>query len=180
MKFFVLIMLFFIPFSAFAEPPRIDVSSLDAPKLDKKVPVGNAFYSVSAFSEEDGYRSGLEISILINTSPKYASRISGVLYSARNEEKLMDAFAGFSYTGYLHLNQKYINPYIGMGVFAGDTFKCSEDDEENDKCEEEGIFTIYPEIGIAINVGKLHVFPYVRRYNFNDNNTYGLNIGLGF
>lgn len=203
-----LILLFFIPLSTFADlaseaQPEIrkilvsinqpsqkssyclevkpdslsEHDTIEAP-AELQVKCGNVFLSVGGFSEENGDRSGLEISVLINTTKKYASRISGVLYSGRNNEELMDSFTGFSFTGYLHLNQKYLNPYLGLGVFMGDTFNCSDD--ESEECEEEGIFTIYPEVGLAINAGKLHIFPYVRRYNFNGHNTYGLNLGLKF
>ncbi len=209
MNKFILILLFLTPFSTSASLPNdgkdaahevlVELNNTDkyfsncldakseplterndaTQPAEPRANCGNVFLSVSAFSEEDGDRAGFEISILINTSKNYANRISGVLYSGRNEEELIEAFTGFSFTGYLHLNQKYINPYLGLGVFAGDTFNCS-DDEETDECEEEAILTIYPEVGLAINVGKLHIFPYVRRYNFNSHNTYGLNLGLKF
>mgnify|MGYP000075084559 CR=1 FL=1 len=147
--------------------------------------MGDAYISVGSFSEEQGDRSGLEISSMLNTSKRYAGKISGVLFSGRNEDNLMDLFSGFSYTAYLHFNQKHINPNFGIGLFIGDTFHCDNEDQEEgineeDKCQEEMIIAIYPEIGLAINLETLHIYPFIRRYNFNNHNTYGVNMGIRF
>jgi hypothetical protein len=69
--------------------------------------------------------------------------------------------------------------YLGLAIFVTVTFNCSDDDEPEEYQKDE-ILTIYPEVGLAIHAGKLYVFPYVRRYNFNGHNTYGLNLGLRF
>jgi hypothetical protein len=137
------------------------------------------YLTLGGFAEDEGDRSGLEISGLMNTSNNHANRISGVLYSGRNDDKIMDLFSGFSFTRYHHLNDDFINPYFGLGLFIGDTFNCSDDDAEKD-CEEDFVFTVYPEVALAINVGNLHIFPYIRRYNFIGHNSYGLNVGFKF
>lgn len=139
----------------------------------------NIYLTLGGFSEDEGDRAGLEMSGLMNTSSSHASRISGVLYSGRNDDKIIDLFSGFSFTRYYHLNGDVITPYFGLGLFIGDTFNCSDEDAEKD-CEEDFVFTVYPEVALAINVGNLHIFPYIRRYNFIGHNSYGLNIGLKF
>ncbi len=113
------------------------------------------------------------------SSDKIASRASGVLYEGKNDEGKEDLYVGFSFSYYYHLNQKYINPYFGLGAFLGITFNCS-DKEREEGCIEDLAALTYPEIGVSIKLGKLHIYPFVRRYDFGDENTYGLNLGLKF
>ncbi len=134
--------------------------------------------SVGSFLEDGGERSGLEISAMANVSNSFSGRFSGVLYVGRNNDEIKDLFGGFSFSGYYHLNFKYINPYLGAGVFFGDTYHCTDKEKEDEGCQEDLVAAIYPEIGVAFNLGELHIYPFVRRYNFGEENTYGLNLGL--
>jgi len=143
----------------------------------------NAFVSASAFNEANGDHSGLELSALAKSSDNFAVRLSGVLYSEKKAPKIHDLYGGFSATVYFHLNQKYLNPYLGLGLFAGDTFNCSDIDEEAGECTEDIVLAAYPEFGVGINIGKLHIFPFIRRY-FDTNehasttSAYGVHIGI--
>jgi len=143
----------------------------------------NFFVSASAFNEANGDHSGLELSVLTEPSDYFAARLSGVLYSEKKAPKIHDLYGGFSATAYFHLNQKYLNPYLGLGLFAGDTFNCSDIDEEAGECTEDIVLAAYPEFGVGVNIGKLHIFPFIRRY-FDTNNhasttsAYGVHIGI--
>ncbi len=141
---------------------------------------GSAFMSVGSFLEEGGERSGAEISIIVSSAKTFATRFSGVLYIGRNDNEIKDLFGGFSMTGYFHLNQPYINPYLGLGLFLGDTYHCTEEEKEEDECREDVVAAIYPEVGVAINVASIQIYPFARLYNFGDDATYGLNLGLRF
>jgi hypothetical protein len=138
------------------------------------------FVSIGSFLEEGGERSGGEFSFLSNTSSFFAMRFSGVLYVGRNENDIKDLFGGFSFTGFLHLNQRYINPYLGLGLFLGDTYHCTEEEKAEDECREDGVIAVYPEVGVAFNLVDIQIYPFARLYNFGDDTTYGLNLGLIF
>jgi hypothetical protein len=92
-------------------------------------------------------------------------------------------YGGFSATGYFHLNQKYVNPYIGLGLYAGETFNCSDSEDKDGTCIEDIVLAAFPEVGIGITIGRFHLFPFVRRY-FDTNShagstsAYGLHVGF--
>ncbi len=133
---------------------------------------------IGGFKEDGGARSGVELSLSGELSNKMANRVSVVLYTGENTEEIEDNFEGLSLSYYYHLNQKYINPYFGIGLFLGRTFNCTEEEEERD-CLEDYTAITYPEIGILVKLGELHIYPFVRRYDFGNVNTYGLNLKLG-
>ena len=146
-------------------------------------PSKKGFVSASVFNEANGNHSGLELSLLAKSSSYFATRISGVLYSEKEAIKVHDIYGGFSATAYFHPNLQYLNPYLGLGLFVGDTFNCSDNDEKDGTCNEDIVLAAYPEFGIGINIGKLHVFPFIRRY-FDTNShasttsAYGVHIGI--
>jgi hypothetical protein len=139
--------------------------------------------TASHFKESGGDHSGIELSGLMTSKSLLALRLSGVIYSDESSAKIQDVYGGFSATGYFHLNQKYVNPYIGLGLYAGETFNCSESEDKDGTCNEDIVLAAYPEVGIGINIGRLHLFPFVRRY-FDTNshagtaNAYGLHVGF--
>lgn len=148
---------------------------------------GGAYVSIGGFSESfndaDGERSGLELSAMADVSKHFAVRVSGLLYEGTSDSQYEDDFGGYSLSGYYHFDAKYMNPYIGIGVFSGSTWRCSDYQESYDSCDEDYVLAAYPEIGIALNLGPFHVYPFVRRYidTNNDNNkrnAYGLHLGL--
>lgn len=144
-----------------------------------------AYLTLGGFNEAEGEHAGAEISVMGDLGSNAAIRLSGVLYSGINQSKIDDLFAGYSLTGYFHLEHETINPYLGLGVFGGKTFNCRDREEENDWCEEESVVALYPEFGIAFDINKLRVYPYVRRY-FDSNsgasmvNAYGIQVGITF
>jgi hypothetical protein len=138
---------------------------------------GSAY--IGGFKEDGGERSGAELSFMGEPSDKMASKFSVVLYSGKNNEEIEDKFGGLSLSYYYHLNQKYINPYFGIGLFLGRTFNCTEEEEEEGDCLEDYAAITYPEVGILVKLGELHIYPFVRRYDFGKENTYGFNLKLG-
>ena len=139
--------------------------------------------TASHFREAGGDHSGLELSGLMTSKSLFALRLSAVLYSDQSSAKIQDVYGGFSATGYFHLNQKYVNPYIGLGLYAGETFNCSESEEKDGTCLEDIVLAAFPEVGIGITIGRFHLFPFVRRY-FDTNShagttsAYGLHVGF--
>jgi hypothetical protein len=140
--------------------------------------------SLGLFMQEEKIHSGLEGSITFDHLENQASRISlGI--SLKEQKGLLDIFRSISYTHYYHFNlSKFnlekLNPHMGLGVALGTTNNCSEEREANGKCNEKGLASIYPELGIQIRTRRLTIYPFVRRYDFNDHNTYGLSIGRNF
>ena len=145
--------------------------------------VENIYLSISAFNESNGEHAGLEISGLSNINNHFAGRISGVIFEEENEAKINEIYEGYSATGYFHFGQKYLNPYFGAGIFVGETFSCNDTEKEAGTCKEDNVLAAYPEIGLAINIKAIHIFPFVRHY-FDTNNhrssvsAYGLYIGI--
>ena len=142
--------------------------------------------TVGFFNEEHGRHSGLQISILghIQDQDFLAGRISGVLMSERNTPLEVISYQGFSLTGFIHPNFPHINPYFGIGVFAGETYNCNELDVDGN-CIEDVMLALFPEIGVGFTFGNFHFFPFVRRYYDSNlhaqiNNAYGLNISFIF
>ena len=134
---------------------------------------------IGGFKEDGGERSGVELSFMGEPSDRLASKFSFVLYTGKNNEEIEDKFGGFSLSHYYHLNQKYISPYFGVGLFLGRTFNCTEEEEEEGDCLEDYTAITYPEVGILIKLGELHLYPFVRRYDFGNENTFGFNLKLG-
>lgn len=135
--------------------------------------------SIGAFSQEHKIHAGLEASIMFNHVKNQASRISLGL-SIQEKKGILDFFQNISYTHYYHFNLKYFSPYFGLGVVLGSTDKCTDEEEENDECEENGSASIYPEAGLQIRTNNFTILPFIRRYDFNNHNTYGLSIGRNF
>lgn len=135
--------------------------------------------SVGAFYQEHRVHAGLEASIMFDHVENQASKISLGL-SIQDKKGILDFFRNISYTHYYHFNLENFNPYLGVGVVLGSTDKCTDEEEENDECEETGSASIYPEIGLQIRTNNFTILPFVRRYDFNDHNTFGLSIGRNF
>ena len=160
-------------------------------------------YSLGAFTEPEGERFGLEMS-LSNKGDYLGGRVSATLYAGGNniepaafgntfdvngksittEHENNELYGGFSGFGFVHLGQ-VINPYIGLGVFIGKTLNCSSTEEESGACIEDPIAAIYPEFGVEFNIDILQVTPYIRRYvdtsdSSKSGNVYGINFGLLF
>lgn len=134
---------------------------------------------IGGFEEDGGERSGVEFSGMGQPSDKMASKFSLVLYTGKNNQEIEDHFGGISLSYYYHLNQKYVNPYFGMGVFLGRTFNCTDEEEEEGSCQEDYTAIAYPEIGFLIKLGELKIYPFIRRFDFRDKNTYGINLKIG-
>ncbi len=74
---------------------------------------------------------------------------------------------------------------MAVGLFAGESFNCSGIEVEQNRCSEEAILAIYPEVGIEVTIMRLTISPYIRRYfdtksSRNSNNVYGINFGVTF
>ncbi len=140
--------------------------------------------SLGIFMQEEKINAGLEASIMFDHLENQASKIS-LGFTLKEKKGLLDIFRNISYTHYYHFSLKRLNlnevtPYIGLGVVFGSTMNCTEEEEENNECEENGMASIYPELGFQIRTRKLTIHPFIRRYDFNDHNTYGLSIGHNF
>lgn len=118
--------------------------------------------SIGGFSQEEQLHSGADISVLLTSDNHFGIRLSGTLFSDANKVEARDLYTGFGLTAYAHLNQRVLNPYLGLGATLGETFNCSDEQEERG-CEEDNSFPIYPELGLGLRLGPIHIFPYVRR-----------------
>lgn len=163
------IIILFLPFSF------ISYATVAAEKSD-------GFYGgLAAFNEKNGDHSGIEFTGLSNINKHFSAKISGVLYTGKSDSKINDLFGGFALTGYSHLSQPYINPHIGLGLFVGETFNCTDSEEEAEECREDIVLAMYPEFGIAFNIYNIQIYPFVRRY-FDTNskastvNAYGIQV----
>lgn len=139
-------------------------------------------HSLGIFMQEEKINAGIEGSIMFDHLENQASKIS-LGFTLREKKGLLDIFRNISYTHYYHFSLKRLHlngvtPYIGL-VF-GNTMNCTDEEEENNECEENGMASIYPELGFQIRTRKLAIHPFIRRYDFNDHNTYGLSIGRNF
>ena len=144
----------------------------------------NGYLSISGFGEIDGNRSGLELSMIGVSDKIWGFKVSGVLYEGKSVSGLNDIFAGFSFTPFLHLDSD-ISPYIGAGVFVGDTFNCTDEDEKNGTCNEDIVIAAYPEVGFIIKNKFIFLSFFVRRYfDTNDSastiNANGFSFGFKF
>lgn len=144
-------------------------------------------FSIGAFNEPQGDRAGLEIAIS-GKGDYFGARLSGTLYKGGNNVKngyeSNEFYAGFSGFGFVHMGQD-INPYLGLGVFVGETLHCTSDEEEFENCVEETSAAIFPELGIEFNIQSVQITPYIRRYfdtsdSRNSGNVYGINFGISF
>tara|TARA_R110001592_G_scaffold116214_1_gene317415 strand:- start:16904 stop:17419 length:516 start_codon:yes stop_codon:yes gene_type:complete len=139
--------------------------------------------TASYFRESGGNHSGIELSALLTSKRLFALRFSAALFSDESSAKIHDLYGGFLATGYLHLNHKFVNPYIGLGLYAGETYNCSESEDKDGTCSEDIVLAAFPEVGIGITMGRFHVFPFLRRY-FDTNShagstsAYGLHVGF--
>lgn len=140
------------------------------------LPCETTALSLGAFFQNNKTNAGIEGSITFEHSHHQASKLS-IGFSIKEKGGLSDLFRNLSYTHYYHFGQKELNPYIGLGAVLGGTFDCSEEEEE---CEETGMASVYPEIGLMIRTKKFAIYPFVRRYDFNKHNTFGLSIGRRF
>lgn len=143
------------------------------------LPCKTTSLSLGAFYQQNKTNAGLEGSITFEHSHRQASKLS-IGFSIREKKGISDLFRNLSYTHYYHFGQKNLNPYIGLGVVLGETFNCSEEEKEEEECEENGLAYVYPEIGLMIRTKKFTIYPFVRRYDFNKHDTYGLSIGRRF
>ena len=151
-------------------------------------------FSIGAFIEPKGERYGLEASAAIK-GDYFGGRLSASLYAGGNninqdyqytgtDYESNELYGGFSGFAFVHMGQ-VINPYIGLGVYLGETLHCSSSEEESGRCVEEPIAAIYPEFGVEFNIDILQVSPYIRRYfdssdSNKSGNVYGINFGLKF
>ncbi|PCJ47568.1 MAG: hypothetical protein COA99_00740 [Moraxellaceae bacterium] len=123
--------------------------------------------------------------MLLNAKRNFAVRLSHVLFFVDDPSEVNEFFEGFSISGYYHLGQKIINPYVGVGVFSGEIYNCSREDENRGLCDNKFVLAIYPEFGVAFNIGNVQIYPFVRRYYDTNSPTgnisaYGLHLGLKY
>ena len=163
-------------------------------------------FSIGAFNEPKGERSGAEISVSIK-GQLFGGRLSGTLYSGGNNVKAAETisyrylegntttteyesnesnelYLGFSGFAFIHLEQ-LINPYLGLGFFIGKTQYCTSREEQFERCTDDAALAIYPEVGIGLNIKSIQITPYIRRYydtsdSRKSDNVYGINFGLNF
>lgn len=145
----------------------------------------NSNISLGVFNEPQGERAGLEIAMSAHND-YFGGRLSGTLYKGgkNNEYESGELYAGFSGFGYVHMGQD-INPYLGVGVFIGETLNCTDEQEEFENCSEEMTAALYPELGLELNIENIQVTPYIRRYfdtsdSRKSGNVYGINFGIVF
>jgi hypothetical protein len=140
--------------------------------------------SVGLFNEPAGDRAGTEISVTF-LSEHFGGKLNGVLYATKNKGyEDTELYGGFSALAFVHFDQ-VINPYLGIGLFAGESFNCSTIEVEQNRCSEEAILAIYPELGIEVTIMQVTISPYIRRYfdtksSSNSDNVYGINFGVTF
>ncbi len=144
----------------------------------------DGYYVVSGFNEPHGRHRGAELSYLYFANDHLGFKVSGVIYIDKVDPTIHELFSGYSLTGFYHINQM-LNPYLGLGMFSGSTSICTNDEIKNKSCAEEYLLAIYPEFGIAFNLWRLHISPYIRRYldtrsSLSAEDAYGLNIGFRF
>lgn len=163
------------------------ISNLYAEKNDVE-----AYISVSKFIEHGGRHSGVEVSHLVNFNSYLAGRTSGVRFTENEaaEYGKSDAatgdgeiYKGVSLSLYIHIDSQHITPYFGYGAFHGETTDCSDEKQKDGTCDEGHILSYYPEVGVALNVKRLHVYVFGRRYvdtNLHENkiNAYGVHLGF--
>jgi hypothetical protein len=118
--------------------------------------------SVGLFNEPAGDRAGTEISVTF-LSEHFGGKLNGVLYATKNKGyEDTELYGGVSALAFVHFDQ-VINPYLGIGLFAGESFNCSTIEVEQNRCSEEAILAIYPELGIEVTIMRVTVSPYIRR-----------------
>ena len=145
---------------------------------------GDLYATLGGFNEPGGKHSGLEASLVKVFNEYTGVKVSAVLFVDEKDREIADLFTGFSISGFIHLNQP-LSPYIGLGIFSGDEFGCSDRDDEREACESNSVFAVYPEFGIRLAVAGFSISPFVRRY-FDTNphksstNAYGLTLGLEY
>jgi len=169
----------------------------------------DAVFSIGAFNEPEGDRSGAELSVSLK-GDMFGGRLSGTLYSGGNNTKTAETtsylspdgdfypegytvttesesnelYLGFSGFAFVHTGQ-VINPYLGVGFFIGKTQHCTSHEEEFEGCIDEPVLAVYPEMGIEFNIINIQITPYIRRYyDTSDSdksaNVYGINLGMRF
>ena len=168
-----------------------------------------ATFSIGAFNEPEGDRSGAEISVSLK-GHMFGGRLSGTLYNGGNNVKTAETtsyfsadghfypegttttteyernelYLGFSGFAFVHLDQ-LINPYLGVGFFIGKTQNCTSHEEEFEGCTNDPVLAVYPEFGIEFNIQSVQITPYIRRYfdtsdSRKSGNVYGINFGISF
>jgi hypothetical protein len=144
-------------------------------------------FSIGVFNEPSGDRAGAEI-IFTGRSDYVGMKLGGVLYASNtktsDDYESDEVYAGFSAFAFIHTGL-VVNPYLGLGIFAGNNFDCSDKEEENGYCAKDSEFAIYPEFGVEINIMNINITPYIRRYfdtnsSSKSNNVYGINLGVNF
>jgi hypothetical protein len=147
----------------------------------------NDVISVGLFNEPEGSRAGAEI-VGTYKANYFGVKAGGVFYASEYEDnegyESKELYGGFSLFGFVHANEE-INPYFGLGFFAGRNIECSSDDNYSDKCDKGTEFAIYPEIGVELNFEDFQITPYIRRYfdtstSNQSGNVYGINVGIRF
>jgi hypothetical protein len=152
----------------------------------------SVYVSLGGFGENSGHRSGAEIAGLVFNDDYLGARMSGVAYDSNPEKDLTDLFTGYSVMGFVHLNTAF-SPYLGMGLFLGENEECIRDtrhvkgsggdDDEDYICIYRYAVAVYPEAGLSLRLGTVHIAPYVRRFFDSENSfdaftTYGLNVSF--
>lgn len=140
-------------------------------------------FQMGRFEERGGLHSGIELSLLFQDSSYFAQRGSALLYTGLDAQDNSALYGGYSYTVYVHANTPILNPYLGLGMFAGKTFYCSEKREERGECEDYTTIALYPEIGLALTLGPLQLYTFSRFYydthaDLSKEPTYGVHIGI--
>ena len=144
----------------------------------------SGYLTAGHFKVESEDYSAVEINYTAEATDVLAIKYGAGFYDGAPVKYGRDDFVGVTLAGYYHFDQTIINPYIGLGVFAGRTYNCSSAEKEHYGCEEESMFSLYPELGLAIKLDQFFIYPYVRR-SFSTNNggeaanVIGLAVGFG-
>lgn len=149
-------------------------------------PLGESgFFSAGQFKVQSESYSAIELTYIAEYTDVFALKYGVAFYDGVPVKYGSDDFVGLTAAGYYHFNHDIINPYIGLGAFGGKTFNCSDSQEQFEECEEEGMLSLYPELGLAIKLDQFFIYPYVRR-SFSTNNggeaanVMGVAVGFGF
>lgn len=147
----------------------------------------DGYASIGGFNMPEKSSSGFEFNYIEEVNDVLALRGGVAFYSSvKYKDGVTYSVTGVTGAAYYHFDIDYVNPYIGLGAFAGAPSNCKQSIEfEEDECESNGVLSLYPELGIAVHLDRVLFYPYVRR-NFSTNNngeaanSIGFSIGLNF
>lgn len=141
----------------------------------------STYLSIDAFNEKNGHHSGFGVSASQSwTNAGY--KVSGLFYKGLNDDNEDDVFKGVSLLGFTHLGT-FIDPYVGLGVFFGESESCHYFAANEEVCESDYTLAVYPEVGVSVNIWRIQIAPYARRYFDTDSgvsnmNAYGVSLGF--